>query len=348
MRGLRVEPRLTSPNVVGGHPVNNAAVGSYAATVAGGGASLTILGSQNCELPQGCANVVTDAVGTVGGGAGNQAGDGDGDPTNNPFATVAGGMSNLASVRSATVGGGSSNRANAEAATVAGGAFNSANGALSVIAGGVGNQAAGHASFVAGGANNQANGFNSFAAGRYAHANQSGCFVLADASSVNATRCFSPNEFIVRALGGYYFYTGGTADANYTGAVLGSGAGAWAVYSDRNGKEAFADVDPEDVLRRLSNVKISTWRWKNEPNGIRHMGPMAQDFREAFALGPSDKQIVTVDADGVALAAIQGVNAKLDARLAAKDAETAALKAELNALREAVSAMRAALLELAR
>ena len=41
---------------------------------------------------------------------------------------------------------------------------------------------------------------------------------------------------------------------------------------------------------------------------------MAQDFHDAFGLGDSDTQIVTVDADGVALAAIQGLNAKLEAR----------------------------------
>jgi len=39
---------------------------------------------------------------------------------------------------------------------------------------------------------------------------------------------------------------------------------------------------------------------------------MAQDFYAAFAVGPDDKHIATVDADGVALAAIQGLNQKLD------------------------------------
>ena len=37
------------------------------------------------------------------------------------------------------------------------------------------------------------------------------------------------------------------------------------------------------------------------------MGPMAQDFFAAFGLGDSDKHITTVDADGVALAAIRGL-----------------------------------------
>jgi hypothetical protein len=37
------------------------------------------------------------------------------------------------------------------------------------------------------------------------------------------------------------------------------------------------------------------------------MGPMAQDFYTAFGLGEDDRHITTVDADGVALAAIQAL-----------------------------------------
>jgi hypothetical protein len=44
---------------------------------------------------------------------------------------------------------------------------------------------------------------------------------------------------------------------------------------------------------------------------VRHLGPVAQDFRAAFGLGRNDTTITTVDADGVALAAIQGLNQKL-------------------------------------
>jgi len=41
---------------------------------------------------------------------------------------------------------------------------------------------------------------------------------------------------------------------------------------------------------------------------------MAQDFYAAFGVGPDDRHIATVDADGVALAAIQGLNEKVEAR----------------------------------
>ena len=41
---------------------------------------------------------------------------------------------------------------------------------------------------------------------------------------------------------------------------------------------------------------------------VRHLGPTAQDFHAAFGLGHSDRHISTVDADGVALSAIQGLH----------------------------------------
>ncbi len=62
------------------------------------------------------------------------------------------------------------------------------------------------------------------------------------------------------------------------------------------------------------------------------MGPMAQDFHAAFGLGVSDKLIDTIDPDGVALAAIQGLNTELQERLAEKDAEIAENKAEITQL----------------
>jgi hypothetical protein len=79
-------------------------------------------------------------------------------------------------------------------------------------------------------------------------------------------------------------------------------------------------------------MPIATWQWKAEPGEVRHLGPTAQDFHAAFGLGARDTEIVTVDADGVALAAIQGLHAKLEARIAHQDEEIARLRAALVAL----------------
>jgi hypothetical protein len=56
---------------------------------------------------------------------------------------------------------------------------------------------------------------------------------------------------------------------------------------------------------------------------------MAQDFYAAFNVGTDDKHIATVDEDGVALAAIQGLNEKLkdkDARIEALEKRLADLE----------------------
>jgi hypothetical protein len=89
-------------------------------------------------------------------------------------------------------------------------------------------------------------------------------------------------------------------------------AGAYSPSSDRHAKENFAGVNPVEVLEKVAALPISRWNFKQDPEA-EHLGPMAQDFHAAFGLGTDDKHIATVDADGVALAAIQGLNQKLEA-----------------------------------
>ncbi|MBN9688759.1 MAG: VCBS repeat-containing protein [Verrucomicrobia bacterium] len=87
--------------------------------------------------------------------------------------------------------------------------------------------------------------------------------------------------------------------------------GAFAQASDRNAKENLRPVDPVAVLEKVVSLPLSEWNYRQDP-GTRHLGPMAQDFHAAFGVGPDDRHITTVDADGVALAAIQGLNQKLE------------------------------------
>ncbi|HEY5909166.1 MAG TPA: tail fiber domain-containing protein [Verrucomicrobiae bacterium] len=83
--------------------------------------------------------------------------------------------------------------------------------------------------------------------------------------------------------------------------------------SDRNAKTRVEPVNSGDVLERVLSLPVSTWVFTNRLDET-HMGPMAQDFHAAFGLGTDDKHITTVDVDGVALAAIQGLNQKLEDR----------------------------------
>ena len=101
--------------------------------------------------------------------------------------------------------------------------------------------------------------------------------------------------------------------------------------SDRHAKEHFAPVSPREVLDKVTAMPITTWNFKGFRDG-RHMGPMAQDFYAAFGLGGGDTTITSIDPDGVALAAIQGLNLKLEERSKKLEAENAALKSRLERL----------------
>lgn len=106
--------------------------------------------------------------------------------------------------------------------------------------------------------------------------------------------------------------------------------------SDVNAKENFAAVDVRGVLEQVRKLDITTWNYKTSPDDVRHLGPMAQDFKAAFSIGSTDKAIFQVDADGVALASIQA----LDTELQALRTENAALKQALEELSRKVDAMK--------
>jgi hypothetical protein len=107
--------------------------------------------------------------------------------------------------------------------------------------------------------------------------------------------------------------------------------------SDRNLKENFAPVSPREVLEKVAALPISRWNFKGDA-ATSHVGPMAQDFHAAFSLGTDERHIATVDADGVALAAIQGLNQKLTDELQRRDAENAELKQRLEKLERLMNA----------
>jgi hypothetical protein len=107
--------------------------------------------------------------------------------------------------------------------------------------------------------------------------------------------------------------------------------GALTPMSDRNVKRDFAPVNSREVLEKVARLAVQTWAYTNSA-GVRHLGPVAQDFQAAFHLGADDKSIATVDADGVALAAIQGLNQKVEGEVTALRAENAELKQRLEKL----------------
>ncbi|HSU55625.1 MAG TPA: tail fiber domain-containing protein, partial [Candidatus Dormibacteraeota bacterium] len=140
---------------------------------------------------------------------------------------------------------------------------------------------------------------------------------------------------------------GNTAPGNLL--VVGTGGAycngtTWVNGSDRNAKKDFSPVSPQEVLAKISALPITEWQYKADADGIKHVGPMAQDFHAAFSLnGADDTHIATVDEAGVALAAIQGLNEKVESgkrkaetRIQKLEAENAELRQSLEELKQVV------------
>ncbi len=128
--------------------------------------------------------------------------------------------------------------------------------------------------------------------------------------------------------GGVEFKVSATGDVTAAGMITGS--------SDRDRKRDVEPVEPAAVLERVSQLPIHTWRFEEDASEALHLGPMAQDFHAAFGLGQDERHIGTLDASGVALAAIQGLYERLQEK-----------EAELDELRHELTERLAALEELA-
>lgn len=111
-------------------------------------------------------------------------------------------------------------------------------------------------------------------------------------------------------------------------------AGDFINASDANLKENFQTVDGAQILKQLERLPIRRWNYKLEADEITHIGPTAQDFKAAFHLGADDRSISTIDPSGVALAAIQELNRKLES-------ENQSLRRDLNELRRQVEKLAA-------
>lgn len=293
------------------------------ATIGGGGGNTA--SGQHTTVSGGSQNIASGFDATVGGGSHNTA--------SGIHATIGGGYGNTASGHDATIGGGAGNTASANSATVGGGLSNDVTGIYGTIGGGYGNTSEGTYSTVPGGILNEASGDYSFASGRRAivDAAHDGAFLYADANDFDFAST-ATNEFAVRATGGVRLVTAIDDDgAPIAGVELAPGSGSWSSLSERGAKANVAPVDEGQVLALLAELSISTWNYASQDPSIRHIGPMAQDFYATFGVGEDDEHIGVVDADGVALAAIQG----LYQLVLEQKAQIVALAAQVEALERA-------------
>jgi len=77
--------------------------------------------------------------------------------------------------------------------------------------------------------------------------------------------------------------------------------------SSRAIKENVRPVDGREILARVAALPIGRWSYKSDEQQAPHLGPFSEDFQAAFGLGGDASKIAVVDAEGVALAAIQGL-----------------------------------------
>jgi len=293
----------------------------------GGGQANTITGSdEDSAIVAGYTNTLSGEYEFIGGGFGNNLGGeygaiagGDENAMNGEYGFIGAGSTNTLSAEYGVLVGGLNNTVSGEGAYIAAGGYNTASGEGAVVDGGFNSTANGNFATIPGGYANTAGGTYSFAAGARANASRNGTFVWSDGSDGDTyLSALTAYQFLARASGGFTFLTnaGGTV-----GAQLAAGSGTWASLSDRNVKTNIVPLDDTTVLDKVAALPISRWSYKSE-HGVRHVGPMAQDFYAAFKVGEDDKHITAIDEDGVALAAIKALHA-----------ENAALRAQLVALK---------------
>lgn len=330
-------------NVLAGSP-NNSINGAVGAVVAGGGSDTAAnsVSDNYATVGGGLSNTAEGISSTVGGGDGNTAGF--------TGATVGGGQDNTASTANATVGGGTGNTAgglgSAPAATVGGGENNTAEGPHATVGGGENNTASGISATVGGGLNNTAGkftatvgggqsntaseDFGTVPGGGFGAAEETRTFVWNDGTGYHAIPNTSSdglssntavddepvtgaNTFSVSATGGVRFVTGDASNPNVT--YIPSDSAGWTTTSSRAVKTNIDPVEPREALAGVEELEVATWEYETEDEsgaGTTHIGPMAEDFHDAFDVGSSDEHINSVNADGVAFAAIKGLSAKLD------------------------------------
>jgi len=344
--------------------------GGYGNTASGitaivsGGRENTASG-QTAIVAGGFANAASGLFTTIGGGTLNT--------NSGTRATIAGGRNNFANNFSSSIGGGETNRATGSFATVPGGENNTAAGAHTFAAGQ--RAKANHSgSFVwsdtqsSDFATTTDNQFRVRAAGgmevvggatqpalRFSGARTGGFGTAVGFAENTNTGGQSAPALRVVNNGGDSIDGAISVSAGGTGfiATFGNSStfvsrlstnGTWTALafsptSDRAAKENFAPINPREALEKVAALPLATWNYKAQEPSVRHIGPMAQDFHAAFALGEDYQHIATVDADGVALAAIQGLNEKVEAlkgELARREADNAELNQRLERLEKII------------
>jgi hypothetical protein len=105
-------------------------------------------------------------------------------------------------------------------------------------------------------------------------------------------------------------------------------------------KTAIVPLDDAAILAKVAALPLSTWSYISE-RGVRHVGPMAQDFYAAFGVGEDDRHITSIDEDGVALAAVKGLYKRSNREYARLRHEHDALRSQQASIQRQLAALAA-------
>lgn len=134
-----------------------------------------------------------------------------------------------------------------------------------------------------------------------------GAFVYGDASTADTVMNTAAHQFMIRAAGGYVFYS----NVGLTmGVELLPGAGSWSMISDRNKKMNILALEPAIYRPVFDSLTIYNWNYLGGMTS--HIGPMAQDVYGLFHIGEKPYLINMIDSDGVTMLGIQMLRGALE------------------------------------
>lgn len=230
------------------------------------------------------------------------------------------------------------------AASYAFGAYNYSTGDYSLTLGSYNQATASHA--IAIGTQVFATGIYSMAFGSGADTNgMDGAMVFGDDSYFQTAHAKGDNSLTMRFTG----YNGSTSPYAYkfmTGYPEDTSPYVYMVYNDsswrsscsRDLKENFTPVDGEWLLGRIRDLPITQWNYKTSDSSVKYIGPVAEDFWDAFKLGGTDnKGISNFAIEGVNIAGVQA----LEKRTSEMQAEITAMKGMIELLKAEIEALKA-------
>jgi hypothetical protein len=122
----------------------------------------------------------------------------------------------------------------------------------------------------------------------------------------------SNDQCLFKFESGYKFYTNG---ALTTGMVAGAGANSFSAICERRFKENIEEVEYDDILKRLNNVKLYKYNYIGNNPSQKNISPMADGkdgWHENFKFldgGSKDTKVIeTMDAIGVCLSSVKALN----------------------------------------